>query len=773
MARRNEGKLLQPHFYMREGVASAVMLALPLLVSPAYALDEVSDDQLSEVMGADGISIKQISNRVGSATTTTLGWKLDQGVATISGVAVTGVQSELRLSGVTLTPIGTSGTTIGTPMTLAMAADFGGAEPNMSAMSLSGSWTRNRLQLNSLTQMYDATTQTKSMGVMALDSSGSFTMGNTRGLFDNSNNNAYFNLNIPDAQVYYRQGAAGSPEFMLDKLSFTPNFTGGQVTVDSQGLLVSAPTMNWNLLFDLKFEPAPVAGTGYFTSTSATDIPLLSYGWSGALTSFSTRIKPGGFWHGLSGTQYNMTNRSEGINFDTHWNYDPSFALVIGEAGGARTTLKFSNWTTLAGNTYAFNFPNMTLDLLNAGGGPGGGGVSGLCWGANFNGLAAACGNAGIANRTGVSGQFVDVAAENGGLGIAIRDAKLQAYNTVVQVLDDMNGDGDYLDTQNSAATGFVDIPETQLFNWGLMYTYGDMDANIYLYPGGKSGNTGLKGDVLITAQTHDLNADKKLNNSDWSGALNLMIADTTANTAFGWMNGGILAALDDVYLTLMTTSTDLPRGGVELETTNKARINLRGQLGGGDVTGGTLNTQLRISDTDINLEMSKLNLTIEPPASGQSYMGYSGFVRVGDLDVNNFSAVNSATVQCGGSVMTSCDSTDDGTYISLSEKDRPTLDARFSNITGDIAIQNGKFDLKSDLETPIGVSSELVLSQDTMIGLSAAYKSDGTARGVSPCPSGCQVFQIGRVEFSNQNLGSIVMPGGMVSSTLGLKKIQ
>jgi hypothetical protein len=64
---------------------------------------------------------------------------------------------------------------------------------------------------------------------------------------------------------------------------------------------------------------------------------------------------------------------------------------------------------------------------------------------------------------------------------------------------------------------------------------------------------------------------------------------------------------------------------------------------------------------------------------------------------------------------------------------------------------------LYSDADTPVGDPAQLVLQNDILVGASVS--------GVA-----ADVFQVGRVEFADRDLGTIVIPSGQWYLSIGLR---
>ncbi|MDF3029631.1 MAG: hypothetical protein K0R03_189 [Moraxellaceae bacterium] len=746
--------------------ARHLTLLLPVLAgcTMAGAAEELSEGEMEAVSGQDGISIT--ASLPATASINSLIWHVDEGVTSVGGVAVTPEIFAIAKN-LSFAPVNADGTApaAGTRTTLNFDSNFS-AGPRL---KLEGSWDRMRMQIGgygneTVTTMGSNPTLNKSTGVLAFDSGGGTLTGRTyaNGNFSFLRNYATgttdFALNIVDASLYFRQGAAGTPEMLFDNLRFSPNFTGGNFGIDASGIVITAPAFNFNLTFDLRYEGAPAAASA-FTYNAANDRPMLYYGWQGTLTNFETRIKPGGVWYGTTGTPavYNTANRSEGLNFSARWNYDPTFAWVVGESnpagsGNPRVQVQFDQWQKI-GTGYAFDVPNNTFDIVKAGQGPGG-----LCWGSRISAAGPGCSDASYASSPHyASPQFLNVDTENG-VALIARDAKQMAYSTRVVILDDFGdgaggaSDGDYNDVDPATVATTPNIApgtaETQNVQWGLIYTLGDFDANIFFYPGGYNfatnaeTATGLKTDFLIMTQSHDgTDADTE---PDFTTGSHYMIADTgtSPNYGIGFMNSAVLLTAQDMYVSLLP-------GGLNFRThpaTGLARVHFKGRFGGGDVP--TMAKPVKGFDINANFESSNFSFTLEPPPSGQNFLGFSGFVDLGDLDTANFAESTAADTTANEM------NDDDGTFISLAEPGRPQVDFRLARISGRMQWTNGMLDMVSDSES---AASRANLTVSSVINL-------GTTGGGNP-------LTVGRVEFGDKSLGQIVVPYGILDSSISLQR--
>lgn len=719
------------------------LLAWLLACTPAALAMQVLDDaELGELTAADGLEISYTHNTTSIASLT---WDVDAGVTSVGGVAVT-PEAYARAESLFLRPVDTAGNLLGTQATSTFSLDVGASAVSggVPTAALRLAWPRLRFQIGDFRHELAPLVSgvSPSTGTLALDFSGELLLRANNGLVNSVSGNADFSLDVQDASLFFRQGAVGSPELLFDNLSFRPRFTGGGIGFDNSGFLLVAPNLDFDLTFDLRYDDSPSAG---FTYVAADDRPMLYYGWQGRLNNVQLRVRPGGVWYGTTGSPavYNTANRSQGLNFTARWDYDPAFAWVVGESrtsgsGAPRAQVQFDQWQKI-GSGYAFDVQNNTLDVIRAGQGPGG-----LCWGTTVSvaGPSATCTSASYSDATYYPRpEYLEIVPENG-MALLARDARQMAYSTRVVILDDFNNDGDYADTASGITNVANGTTETQNVQWGLIYTLGDFDANIYLYPGGYDfvantpTATGLKLDFLLMTQSHDA-GDAGLA-PDWATGSHYMIADTApgVNFGIGFMNAAVLLAADDMYVSLLPTGMNFRTHPV----TGKARVQFKGRFGGGDVPNMT--APVNGFDINANFESTSFNFTLEPPAVGQNYLGFSGTVDVGDTDIAGFSE------------STAVDGSDDGTFISLSEPGRPTVDVRLANISGRLQWVGGRIDLVSDSE---------VANQTAKLEIASSLNLGTTASGAA--------LTIGRVEFGNQALGTVVAPSGTWYAGVALKR--
>ncbi len=762
---------------IRQTLMVALILQASVTAHAAYA--ELDDEAMAAVAGQDGIKVALASTNSGSAIRN-IEWDVDTGKTAVGTVTVN-PEVYARWEGIQARAVDANGTLLSGPATLTLALDVGDNEVTDSdesvAIGITGNWNRTRLLVDAFRQ---ENVLANSTGTFAFDSAGSFSFMNTKGLLNDLGSSASFNIDISDASLYFRQGAAGTPELLFDNILFNAGFSNGTIGVNNSGLRVVAPSLDFNLTFDLRYEGAPAAADA-FKYIAANDRPIMYYGWQGTLTDFELGVKGGGIWYGTTGSPAveNVANRSEGVNFSARWNYDPTFAWVVGESnpagtGNPRIQVQFDQWQRINGNagTYAFDTPNNTLDVIKAGQAPGYNGTAGtggLCWGtqASITGPSATCAGSAVAASPTAPGyypQWLYVAPEEG-LALISRDAKQWAYSKRVVIKDDFNNDGDYADT----ASGITNVPngtlETQTVNFGLIYTLGNLDANIYFYPGGWdfAGNsattTGIKTDFLIMTQSHDGADAGEL--PDWNTGSHYMIADSDVNFGVGFVGASVLLAANDLYVTMTSSGINFrTRSGA---TPGQARVQFKGRFGGGDLPDMT--SPIRGMDINANFESNNFQFTLEPPVSGQTYIGFSGLVDFTDLETANFSEEGTSGPSPGTTP-------DDGTFIEIAEPSAPDAAIRWANITGRIQYSSGttsanddaKLDLVSDSEI-LNQSAKLLLSSTICVGATAGTNACGTPVGAGA------PLRIDRVEFGGNSLGTIVIPSGIFYASVGLKR--
>lgn len=728
-----------------------------LLAAPASALEALDDDALATVRAQDGLTLD-----IGSPNAISVSemlWHTDNGAST----ACTSGGTANRHACTLLAPrLAGSGGNLAASLTL----DVGSNGSNVPGVNLALDWqplllSSNRLTLRTPTADYGSRT----LGQLGIHSEGHFHLRNTRGLFNAAAGNlAQFDF-TSEGDMVYRQGGAGSPEISFGnfELSYrsTTGAAGGQTAgpgrfgIDSQGIVTSAPFMDMDLFFDLMYKAAP---TNFDTTGRS---PIIQFGWSGGLRNAELRLAAGGIgygtytsggntWFDLDGSHGGDT-RSEGLNLYAAWDFDSDFAWILGQAGGNRTQARFTNWRRLGNAPGPMLAMPLILDVLQNNVGPGGTGSNGLCFG-NFT-----SGSPVQASCTAAGGSWVpsNVAAGNAAMAVLLRDAHVHAYNQQVEVVDPSSPN------------------PTQLYDWSLLYTYGKLDADIFLYPQGRNpgvavstNNSGMKADITLAIQSPGYwdQANCTLSTSAtqclagvgataanakavrdalytsgagtrWATNTHFMVADTNVGGTgqqygVGIVNADLLWRVRDLFFRVVTSDSGYPvlPGGLWMQTDSAASYRFRGLFGGGNLL--DLSQPSGIALLDVNLSTNRFIFALHPrtPIAGDAPVGFSGLL---DLDGTAF--------------------------LSLGEISQPSSAYRIYDVGGRIGWLNGNVNLVSGQNT-LDSLPRLSISNDLLIGNSANF-GDGPGAPL-----------IGKVGFGSENFGRIALPGGTWNSNVTLR---
>lgn len=702
----------------------SILALIPIGLAPAaQALTPLSEGELSSVAGQDGISLQ---GNITSPDIRSISWTADSSTVQANNMAIQNVDGSSPYSG--------------DPFTLAMTIDAGTDGTNPLPF-INADVTLPRFRLYTGDFIHSGIGS--SNGQMALDSSLTFHYSGPLLADTTDSGLTSLALDMAPSTLFYRQGGSGSPEFGLNNLEVDFSVSNANLNADATGLILDAPRADVKLLADFTYDPD---GSSPFAITAA-DRPTLTSGWTGGLDNFTARLAGGGAW---TGGDENIGNRSEGLNLALRWDFANDFQWVLGEtddpsqAPRLGTTILFDKWQSLDSTVSAFNFPNITLDPLAGGEAP-----AGLCW-------------LGLSNTSGCSdgGTLVDVPLDStGGLALLVRNGHLGAYSSGVTVRDDVNGDGEYL---NNGIAGDPGNDEVWTKNWGLIYTLGSVDGNIYLYPGGGNADThlggatlpGLRTDLVLKIQSRARDGGDMDNDGDTSEIVgpslssndaysqftrgsHFMIADTDTNLAVGFHSADLLLAANDLYISVLNSGLNL--------NTSEARIQFLGRFGGGPFPDLSSNP-VKGLDLNANLEFSQFDLSLNGSPSCASppcpvFLRYAGDFTFADLD-SAMAHTNSTD-----------DTQDDGTFISISEPGQPDVDLRLARISGDLAVRNGRLDLQSTADNGDGDPAKLLIQQELLFGATA----------------GGAALEIGRVEFGNRNLGTMVIPSGQLRTRVGL----
>ncbi len=770
-------------------------------VSPVLAMEALDDSGLSGIDGQSGISMSYVTGATG-ITAQQLQLIFDQSNSNAA---------TLRMEGISFRAVDAAGN-VGGATSLNASLDIG-SNATQPAVDFQLQLNRSRLRVDDLRHEGDVT---RSYGTMALDASGALRITNLGGIFNSTASNSYLRGELTDAKLFYRQLWHQHPYLVLNSLNALWEIPAGSVGLTSQGIRMttdgtSSSLINVALDFDILYKfPFLNAEATEFLITG-NERPLMHFGWLGSLRNAELIWRAGGGWSGTVpsgvagvGDVYNVANKSEGLSFSSRWNFishaetvsgggalpdSTEFRWQLGEAAGtgadqSRINFELSDWATWGSNTYGHNFPLIAMDVINQAQGPGG-----LCWGFAYDGpTSGACSTGSSYERLFVNlgpGTVDDdfnsaTAARTDGKAIAIimRDGQLQSYSRKIKLLE-----------RNSAG-----VVTPRSFNWGLIYTLANVDANIYLYPGGNpsdpgggSLSRGMIADIMLMSQTFgatDNAATGSVNETytqgfNWEKGSHFMIADTDLDKdnitgeardamGIGLVSASFLLLADDtrIWIKPQWNSTDYYEGGIDL-LSRQARINVKGTFGGGVLPPYGVAGQEIVRGAFINLNLEGLvNFRLSPASptatDGKNYLAYSGALRLMNTNVVNFSESNLGTAA------------DDGSFLSISEPSNNSVDFRLADVQGDVAITGGRIDLRGTSEDGDG-RPKLVLAQTMQFGSTAAARmTDAVAESALPAlPSGAaagQPFDIKRVEFGNQTLGRIVIPSGQLYTSIALK---
>lgn len=685
--------------------AASTLASAMLLTTQAQALQSLDDTDLASVTGQDGLSTTISVPATGLSISSIVGCvdAVGSGCGTLTGAN----SDKITATGIKLSRIGLNGAasagTWDTSILLDATGASGSGDP---ALRIQADWGRVRLAVDSVT----LGAGTASLGNTVFDSSGSFELGASKGLFDSTLAQSRLKLHLINGTLFMRnQKLAGAPELALTNLDLLWDMTGdtvasnpGIVGIDTKGLLISGAKVNFNLAFDMLYEGAPTTELT-ITPDYSKDKPVLHYGMSGGLTNTELRVGGGGSW--LAANAATRTPVTQGLNASFHTNIGSTFTSTVGFMNPALpdtqtpASLTLGTWAkmyaSVPASKYDVDFPLLVLDIIKTPSqGPGG-----LCWGANGEGTNASC--------AALPTQYLDVAPENDALALLVRDGYLRAYSTTAKI-----------------GTG-----STQA--WSLLATMGNIDGNIYLYPDARPGKNGIKLDALLTSQPVAANT--------WGDGTHFMFGDGATGNAVGLLHSSLLVAADNLYVNFLSTGISI---GDTTETLSPVRIALNGSLGLGNLNSATatdIGNRVKIADIKLNLEFDRFNLTLSPgTTNGKTELGFAATLRFANLSTANF-ADNSTG--------------DPGTYFSWAEPGLPNQSLRLTDIQGWMALRNGRAGIAAD---------RLYVENDILIGKSAS-NVNGDVLKVSKLEIGLPTAG------TYGNLGQVVIPGGQFYSRVAI----
>lgn len=791
MKKKNKMKLSWP------GVLTPLATCLLGMATPVLALEALDEQELSAVHAQDGLTVQVTSNS--GITAQQINLIMDAGTANAA---------TLSMQDISLRGVSTAGV-VGGPVNATTTLDVGADGPaGTPVIAINLNTDLARLRVNDLRLGDDAT---RSFGTMAVDGKIAVSLLGEGGIFNNAATQTYLKGEITDGAIYYRGLWHQHPYLILNNLHALWEMEAGALGITNEGIRMStigtaSPYINVALDFDLLYKfPLPDGNEPVDFMVTGRESPILHFGWLGSLKNAELKWGVGGSWSGY--TPYSLANVTGGLRLSSKWNFvdhdeaaglgkpEKEFRWQLGEAAREGTTgdktrvnLELSDWTAWGSAQYAHNFPLIAMDVINSNQGPGG-----LCWGNSTD--AAACGSGGqFVNLTPgtVTGYSAAVNRTNAdSIALMVRDGQFMTYSRKIKLLE-RNASGALVNQVAGAPRSF---------NWGLIFTMANIDGNVYLYPGngdqgdvaGGSENRGIMADVMLMSQSFANGCDIALANCaqasgtqtlNWDKGTHLMIADTDVNgngttgenrdaMGIGLVSSSFLLLADDARVAVRQTAAgDYWRGGIDIMSP-RTRFHFKGVFGGGVLPddaghyGPKGEEFLAASVIGINLE-GMVNLRLSPSEvvvnGPRNFIGFSGAFRLQDTDIAGFSE------------STDADTVDDGTFISLAEPSDAAIDLRFSRITGDLAIVNGRMDLRGTNEdNAVGYAGggdgkpKLVIDQTIQFGSTASARMTDGFGGVSLASPG-QAFEIGRVEFSGQTLGRIVIPSGQLYTSFSLK---
>ncbi|MFZ5723595.1 MAG: hypothetical protein ACOY33_08020 [Pseudomonadota bacterium] len=734
------------------GVARVAAPVLLLLAGAAGAMQALDESAMSGVHARDGLEIDISST--GTESLAQLNWITDAG-ASAFGTCTGGVAD--RHACTLLNNLTMAGD--GMPLSINAELDVGSSSlvGGINRMMLDITWQPNLLVFGGWTlNTPTVDSSANSLGTFAVRSSGNLNISNVDGLFNGNAGNSAMLSYTSSGDVFFRQGGATAPELSLANFTFANRFTtgaaGGQATstgviaVDNQGLLVTAPYAQTSLLLDFNFKAAPAN----FDTTGRSSITL--FGWNGGLVNPTFRVAPGGIGYGTYATTANTLSgisrnfyadaggggaRSEGLNITSSWDFDTDFDWRIGQAGGNRTQLRFSNWRKMG--TWAGSMLSMpvTLDVMQNNVGP-----AGLCFGGGFTGGAPL-----QADCTAEGGSWIAGGVPAGAAAFAahIRDGYFRAYNQTVDVFE-----------------GSPVPSSVGSYRWSLLYTFGKLDADMYFYPQGRAAGlavattaTGIRSDITLMTQSpgywDQANGSAAQRaalyttgaGTRWSTNTHFMLADTavggvaTTQYGVGLVNADLLWKARNMYLRIIAGDSAYPNlpGGLWLQTDTGAQYRFRGLLGGGNLM--ALSPPSQIALMDVNLSTNRFIFVLAPgtPVGSDVPIAFAGL-----LDFDGTS------------------------YFRLAEPSQPASYFSLSNVSGRVGWANGKVNLVSGPNNPPTNLPKLVISNDLLFGSSATF-----GNATAPALANAQPL-IGNVGFGAENFGRIVFPAGQWNSEIAIK---
>lgn len=736
-------------------------IALLLLGFPlsAWTMQPLDDAELAAVSGQDGIAITVTTDRMAAEQ---VRWELDGG---------TNYEASLVAGEVSYSSLVNDGQDMANWTT---TYDVGSDSTGNPAVSIGMQLDPVRFEVVDLGLQGRDDPAPRYFGSVVMDASGELEYSNTGGLFNNTPGaGAYLYGQLSDLNVFHRQLENDQAPYLIlaDGSAMWRVHDGsiGVVSGDNStplrvgGLRTSADFIDAQLQVTTRYKnPALLGSPQPLRMNSADSIGMYHFGWRGSLHEAELIFGPRGLEYG--------SDISDGLGFSTRWNYvredgsssrfpgtvlanrpatTEGFRWIFGTgdpSSGEDHPMRFelTDWRNMPGKRYAHDFPLIALDIVNPGQGR-----PQLCWGATSTGPCA-----------GAAPQWVGFQPGRTSVAVSMRDGNMGAYAETVRIYDG----ADPTQSFNPAEANNREL------DWSLIYTFANLDTDIYLSPGGHPDDPdrGLMADILVMAQTlqNDPGGNPQIKGSNWADGAHLMIADTNVGMGIGLMDISFLLLAEDTRILLRPTAAGGGgeyAGGIDI-TSPRARFDLRATFGGRDLApkGGAdlAPGAARVLTAGVNAWNYEgfLNARLSPPADGENYLGYSLAMRA------TSASTPSADGQASGQ----------GTYFAMAEPSQLDAELRFGGVSGDMAFVDGKVELISASDDGDN-TPKIRMTHDILVGLSAQSRMHDGAwaiGGPEQLPGGAagQVFRIDSLQLGERNLGSIVVPGGQFYGSLTLK---
>lgn len=748
-----------------------IVLPMISLVSLANALEPLDDSALSAIEARDGLVIEIASSPDNGLSYDSLRWVADEGEvneanlqlatsASAGGERRPGFynvdeQGQVQAGAVHFTntlDVGADAQT-GTPY-LSYQLDIAG-QPDADGGS------RARLMLGELSHG-----GSQAYGSWALDGQGTLQIAGEGGLFNSQGMNTRLFGELRNGRMYYRQVEGGRPDtayLILDNMQARWDMPRGTLGITPDGLRMATDGV-----IDVVLDVDLFHKTGGPDFTAG-GLGMMHFGWLGGLSD------PEILWRAKGAAGAATPGL---INLSTRWNYVPAgstagneFRWLLGETsysqtpadGHRRVRFEISDWATWGGHDYGHDFPVIALDMIN--GDRTAADAYALRWGGQDVNLEP--------GRLGAS-------TGEEGLALLIRDGNLQAYSRRINLIEEAWNaqSGRYeLVTLKAAHPAYSDRTAdgvTRSLDWGLIYTFANVNANLMLYPGGNpdNPNKGLRGDVLVMSESFDPDASGQ-QGFNWDHGSHLMIADTNMDGSIngagktrnalgmGLMSTSFLVMADDLNLYVKPVDgSDYRSGGIDLFSP-RVRVAVHTTFGGGilpDANGSYGNGPrfVRGAVIQANLE-GAAHARFSPLNDQRNALGYHWGARL-------MAVQNGGNTGYGGGPM--------GSFISFAEPSRPDVAITLGQVTGDLAFANGEIDIVGH-DQDAGGRPKLVFSHDLLIGNTAKPALDAVP-GMPSRPNGQgSELAINRITLGGGDLGRIVMPGGRAHASIAIEPMR